>query len=168
MMLVVVISTAMNYLLSPTTNIMRDIYQRFINPDADQKKMVRMQKIIVVLFGICAFLIATQLVSVLEMSYFAYTIYGVSITPALVAALAWKRATKLGGLVSILSGTIVCVLLKILTYVLPPEQSPDGDPFGIPIIYPSLLISLSALIIVSYMTPKPKEEDIKQLFPDKA
>jgi Na+/proline symporter len=164
----VVISTAMNYLLSPSTNIMRDIYQRFINPNAEQKKMVRMQKIIVVIFGICAFMVATQLVSVLEMSYFAYTIYGVAITPALIAALSWKRATKLGGLTSILSGTIVCILLKILTYILPPEKVPDGDPFGIPLIYPSLLVSLLSLVVVSYLTPKPKEEDIKQLFPEKA
>lgn len=129
----VVISTAMNYLLSPTTNIMRDIYQRFINPQASQKKMVTMQKIIVVIFGIAAFFIATQLVSVLEMSYFAYTIYGVAITPALLAALAWKRATKMGGLVSIVSGTVVCVGLKILTYLLPPELVPGGDPYGIPL-----------------------------------
>lgn len=163
----VVISTAMNYLLSPTTNIMRDIYQRFINPNASQKKMVTMQKIIVVIFGIAAFLIATQLVSVLEMSYFAYTIYGVAITPALIAALAWKRATKMGGLTSIVSGTVVCVALKIMTYFLPPELVPGGDPFGIPLIYPSLLVSLLALVVVSYMTPKPSEEDLKQLFPAK-
>jgi Na+/proline symporter len=164
----VVISTAMNYLLSPTTNIMRDIYQRFINPNASQKKMVRLQKLVVIIFGILAFLAATQLVSVLEMSYFAYTIYGVAITPALIAALAWKRATKLGGLCSIISGTVVCISLKALTYILPPGLVPDGDPFGIPIIYPSLAISLLSLIIVSYLTPKPTKEELNQLFPEKA
>jgi len=163
----VVISTAMNYLLSPTTNIMRDIYQRFINPNASQKRMVTMQKIVVVIFGIAAFFIATQLVSVLEMSYFAYTIYGVAITPALIAALAWKRATKPAGLISIISGTIVCIALKIMTYFLPPEMVPGDDPFGIPLIYPSLLVSVLSLVVVSYMTPKPKEEDIKALFPEK-
>jgi Na+/proline symporter len=47
----VVISTGMNYLLSPTTNIMRDIYQRFIRPDADQKTMVALQKTFVVILG---------------------------------------------------------------------------------------------------------------------
>lgn len=163
----VVISTAMNYLLSPTTNVMRDIYQRFINPNASQSKMVNLQKIMVVLFGAAAFVIATQLVSVLEMSYFAYTIYGVAITPALIAALAWKRATKPAGLISIISGTAVCIFLKILTYLLPPELVPGDDPFGIPIIYPSLFISVAALIIVSYMTPRPEYEKIKELFPDK-
>lgn len=160
----VVISTGMNYLLSPTTNIMRDIYQRFINPDAPQSRMVALQKIMVVVLGLVAFLLAMNLQSVLEMSYFAYTIYGVAITPALIAALAWKRATKAGGLSSIISGSIICIVLKVLTYVLPAGQVPDGDPWGIPIIYPSLIISVATLVIVSYLTPPPDEKKLKELF----
>ncbi|MFQ6105365.1 MAG: sodium:solute symporter [Candidatus Glassbacteria bacterium] len=160
----VVISTGMNYLLSPTTNIMRDIYQRFINPKAPQSKMVALQKVMVVLLGALAFILAMNLRSVLEMSYFAYTIYGVAITPALIAALSWKRATKAGGLASIVSGSIVCITLKALTYILPPQQVPDGDPWGIPLIYPSLVISVAALVIVSYLTPRPDEESLEKLF----
>jgi len=160
----VVISTGMNYLLSPTTNIMRDIYQRFINPDAPQSRMVALQKIMVVGLGVIAFVLAMNLRSVLEMSYFAYTIYGVGITPALLAALAWKRATKAGGLASIISGSLVCIALKVLTYLLPPELVPDGDPWGIPLIYPALLISVGALVIVSYLTPPPTEKELKKIF----
>ena len=162
----VVISTGMNYLLSPTTNIMRDMYQRFIDPDASQRTMVALQKIMIVLLGVVAYFLATRLVSVLEMSYFAYTVYGVAITPALLAALAWKRATRAGGLASILSGTAVAVFLKVMTYVLPPEQVPEGDPWGIPLIYPSLLISVVALVVVSYLTPPPSREELAPLFPD--
>jgi len=131
--------------------------------------MVALQKVMVVIFGIIAFFLATRLVSVLEMSYFAYTIYGVAITPALLAALAWKRATKAGGLASIVSGTIVCIFLKVIGYIFPnimvPFGNPNGDPWGIPLIYPSLIISILALVIVSYLTPPPKEEDIRALFP---
>jgi len=43
----VVISTGMNYLLSPTTNIMRDVYQRFVNQHASQARMVALQKVFV-------------------------------------------------------------------------------------------------------------------------
>jgi SSS family solute:Na+ symporter len=164
---VVVLSTGMNYLLSPTTNIMRDIYQRFINPQAEQAKMVVLQRVWVVVLGVLAFLLATQLRSVLDMAYFAYTIYGVSITPALIAALTWKRATKAGGLASIISGAVVCVALKVLTYMLPAHLVPDGDPFGIPLIYPALVVSLGSLIIVSLATRPPEPEMIKSLFPEK-
>jgi SSS family solute:Na+ symporter len=116
---------------------------------------------------VLAFLLATQLRSVLDMAYFAYTIYGVSITPALIAALTWKRATKAGGLASIISGAVVCVALKVLTYMLPAHLVPDGDPFGIPLIYPALVVSLGSLIIVSLATRPPEPEMIKSLFPEK-
>jgi len=163
----VVISTGMNYLLSPSTTLMRDIYQRFLKKDADQKRMVAMQKVLVVIVGVIAFLLATQLKSVLAMSFFAYTIYGVSITPALIAALAWKRATKAGGLASIIAGTVVCVFFFVMSKILPAAQAPDGDPWGIPLIYPALIASLAGLIIGSLLSAKPKPEEIERFFPKK-
>jgi solute:Na+ symporter, SSS family len=163
----VVISTGMNYLLSPSTTVMRDIYQRFLKKDADPKKMVGLQKALIVLIGVLAFLLATQLKSVLEMSFFAYTIYGAAITPALLAALAWKRATRAGGLASIISGTVVCLFFFIASKVLPAAQAPDGDPWGIPLIYPALAASLGALVIVSLSTKKPSSEELEKFFPKK-
>jgi SSS family solute:Na+ symporter len=163
----VVISTGMNYLLSPTTTIMRDIYQRFKKTEPKQNVMVALQKVFVVAIGLIAFFLAMRLTSVLGMAYFAYTIYGVAITPALLAALAWKRATKAGGLASIISGTAICIVLKVLSSVLPPEMAPDGDPWGIPIIYPALAVSLGSLIIVSLLTKKPKPEELEKFFPKK-
>ena len=163
----VVISTGMNYLLSPTTTIMRDIYQRFVKKEASQTTMVALQKVFVVFLGVIAFFLAMRLTSVLGMAYFAYTIYGVAITPALIAALAWKRATKAGGLASIISGTAACIVLRVLAEVLPPDKAPEGDPWGIPIIYPALFISLGSLIVVSLLTKKPKQEELGKFFPEK-
>jgi Na+/proline symporter len=163
----VVISTGMNYLLSPTTTIMRDIYQRFLKKEASQSTMVALQKVFIVLLGVIAFFLAIRLTSVLRMAFFAYTIYGVAITPALIAALAWKRVTKAGGLASIISGTVACIVLKVLAEVLPPDKAPDGDPWGIPIIYPALIISLGSLIVVSLLTKKPKPEELEKFFPEK-
>jgi len=163
----VVISTGMNYLLSPTTTIMRDIYQRFIKKEASQRNMVALQKVFVVFLGVVAFFLAIRLTSVLGMAFFAYTIYGVAITPALIAALTWKRATKAGGLASIISGTVACIVLKVLAEVLPPDKAPEGDPWGIPIIFPALIISLGSLIVVSLLTKKPKPEELEKFFPEK-
>jgi Na+/proline symporter len=166
----VVISTGMNYLLSPTTNIMRDIYQRFIRPDAKQERMVALQKVFVVVVGLCAFLmifVPTYLgssISVLRYSYFAYTMYGVAITPALIAALAWKRATRAGGLASILSGAFMALLLELVIPNAFPELLRGGDPWGIPSIYPAALVSIGALVIVSFLTKPPTKEELAPLF----
>ncbi len=171
---VVVISTGMNYLLSPSTNIMRDIYQRFINPGATQEKMVALQKVFIVILGVCAFLaifIPTVLkakISVLQYAYFAYTMYGVAITPALLAALTWKRATKQGGLASIVSGAFVAVFLDVVLPLAAPGVLINGDPWGIPSIYPALVISIGMLVIVSLLTPPPPKETLAKLFPEKA
>lgn len=163
----VVISTGMNYLLSPTTTIMHDIYQRFSKKEAKQSTMIALQKVLVVFVGVVAFFLAIKLTSVLGMAIFAYTIYGVSITPALIGALAWKRATKAGGLASIISGTFVCILLRIIVEILPEDKVPGGDPWGIPIIFPGLIVSIGSLIIVSLLTKKPKPEELEKFFPGK-
>jgi len=171
---VVVISTGMNYLLSPSTNIIRDIYQGMINPDADQKKMVALQKIFIVILGLVAFLmifIPTYFklqISVLKYAYFAYTIYGVAITPSLIAALAWKRATKQAGLTSILLGAFVVIVCDIIIPYAMPGVMISGDPWGIPSIYPAALASIGSLIIVSYLTPPPDKAVLDRLFPEKA
>jgi len=170
----VVISTGMNYLLSPTTSIMRDIYQRFINPQAGQARMVALQKTFIVLLGLCAFLmifVPTVLhlpISVLKYSYFAYTMYGVAITPALIAALAWRRATKPGGVVSIVAGAVVALALEVVVPYAFPWVLKGGDPWGIPSIYPAFVASLLGLVVVSLLTPPPSKESLAKLFPDKS
>jgi SSS family solute:Na+ symporter/sodium/proline symporter len=166
----VVLSTGMNYLLSPSTNIIRDIYGRFIRPDADDKTKVALQKVFIVILGTCAFLmifIPTVMharISVLRYSYFAYTMYGVAITPALLAALAWKRATKAGGLASILSGAAMALIFELVIPIAFPEVLKGGDPWGVPSIYPSAFVSIAMLVIISYMTPPPKPEELGKLF----
>jgi solute:Na+ symporter, SSS family len=166
----VVISTGMNYLLSPSTNIIRDVYQRFIRPDAPQPRVVALQKVFVCVLGACAFLmifVPTVLhakISVLRYSYFAYTMYGVAITPALLAALAWKRATRAGGLASIVSGAIMALLLELVIPNAFPAVIKGGDPWGIPSIYPSAIVSIGALVIVSLLTKPPTAEELAPLF----
>ncbi len=169
----VVISTGMNYLLSPTTTIMHDLIGRFgkkKDDDDNEKAGVLLQKGLIIVVGIAAFLLAWRMQSVLESAYFAYTIYGVAITPALLAALISKKVTHTAGLISIVLGTVVTVFLKLAGYIWPaimvPLNNPNGDPFGIPIIYPALAISLGSLILVSFFTKAPDKEVIEKFFPE--
>ncbi|MEW5980740.1 MAG: sodium:solute symporter family protein [Acidobacteriota bacterium] len=178
----VVISTGMNYLLSSSSNVMRDIYQGMINPKADPEKMVGLQKVFIIAMGIVAFamiFVPTYFqweISVLQYAYFAYTMYGVAVTPALFAALTWKRATWQGGVASIVGGAASAIFFEILLPRLAPavmKAAPGAtgaavfgaDPWGIPSIYPSALISIGLLVIVSLLTPPPKAETLERLFP---
>jgi len=169
----VVISTGMNYLLSPTTNIMWDIYGRFINQKSSEAKKLALQKIFIVILGVCAFLmifiptVRGSNISVLRYAYTAYTMYGVAITPALLAALVWRRATKAGGLASIIGGGLSALILELVIPTFLPQIMKGGDPWGIPGIYLSFSISLVCLIGVSLLTKAPTAEELKELFPVK-
>ncbi len=167
----VVISTGMNYLLSPTTTMRHDIYLRFRNKDKPERKMVWPQRILIIIVGCVAVFLAWKMTSVLEQAFFAYTLYGVVITPALLAALIWKRATKTAGIISIILGTIVTLGLKLAgsfwPSIMKPVGDPNADPFGIPIIYWGLAASVLSLVILSFVTKPPSKEVIERFFPEK-
>jgi Na+/proline symporter len=145
------------------------IYRTSIQLDSE-RRTVLLQKFLIVLVGVFAYLMATQMRSVMENALFAYTIYGVAITPVLIAALAWKRVTKAAGLVSIISATVVTLALKLAGSIWPsimkPAGDPNADPFGIPILYPALAVSLLALFIITPLTKKPSKEVLAKLFPE--
>jgi hypothetical protein len=135
-----------------------------------EKKVVLLQRFLIVLIGVIAYLLATQMRSVMENALFAYTIYGVAITPALLAALAWKRVTKTAGLISIMSATVVTLSLKVAGIVWPsimkPLGDPNADPFGIPILYPAVAVALISLIGFTFITRPPSKEVLAKFFPD--
>ena len=158
-----VISTANNYLFSPSTNLVNDIYARFINRTASDRKILVVSRAVVVLLGIFALLQAARFESILEAALYAYTIYSAAITPVVMAAFFWKRATAQGAVVSILLGTVLTIFWKIQQLLLAqhkptllPESWLQHDA-----IYPALIISLVSLIAISLLTPAPRAEQWK-------
>jgi SSS family transporter len=151
----VIVSTAISYLLVPATALVRDVYQRFLNPNADEKKMVWMLRGLVVLLGAIAYLISTYSEKFLEVALRAYTIYGTGVTPSLVAALAWRRATAAGAVTSIIAGVVTTLIW---------EFGGHGERTGIDPVIPAIAISVLSLVVVSLMTPKQSETRLKPFF----
>jgi len=154
----IIISTANSFLLVPATNVVRDIYQRFINPDLPDKKMIVLSRLVVIALGLIAFSLISFFPRILDAAYAAYTVYGAGITPALVAVFFWKRATVSGGVLSILGGMSVTIAWEIINKI-------QGHlPLGIPAVYPALICSLTLLIGISLFTPKPAREKWQPFF----
>jgi len=149
-----VISTANNYLFSPATNLIHDVYERFIDKNASQKKTLLVSRIVVILLGVFAILQATQFESVLKASLYAYTVYGAAVTPAVLAVFFWRRATTPGAIASIFFGTVVTVVWQIAQ-----QHGPNwvhGYVDSVDAVYPALLISVASLVLVSLATsPSP-------------
>lgn len=153
-----VISTANNYLFSPATNLIHDVYGRFIDPAATERRKLMVSRVIVILLGVFAILQATQFESILRASLYAYTVYGAAVTPSLMAVFFWRRTTTAGAITSILLGTVVTVGWEMMQQYGPdPVKAQIG---GTDAIYPALGISVASLILVSLLTKAPAPAEV--------
>ena len=109
-----------------------------------------------------AFLLVSQFKTILGAAFTAYNIYGTSITPSLLAAFLWKRATKEGAVASILTGAIITI---IWSYFLPNWSGFSNlNPFLQELTYPASILSVMSLIIVSLLTTAPDSSKTKPFF----
>jgi SSS family solute:Na+ symporter len=151
-----VISTASNYLFSPATNLVEDVFVRYIAPGASNKLVLIVSRLAVVLLGCWALYQAVYAESILEKMLYAYTIYSAAVTPVVLAAFYSRRATPWGAVAAIASGTVVTLVW----------DSPGVRNFFPPIlaqrdaIFPALFASVAALVIVSAVTPRPSAEQL--------
>ncbi|WP_035358937.1 sodium:solute symporter family protein [Edaphobacter aggregans] len=152
-----IISTANNWLFSPATNLVNDIYARYINPEASNKKILIVSRLMVVLLGLWALFQSLGTESVLKKALYAYTIYSAALTPVILAAFFWKRATAAAAVASIAVGTAVTVSWE---WVAPHLPLALGERDA---IFPALVASLICLFAVSRVTSAPRREQLEQL-----
>lgn len=136
------ITTADSYLLSAGTNVTYDFWARFINKDASDKEKLIVTRVSIVVLGIIALVVGRFFPSILSMQMYAYSIYGAAVTPAFLACLFWDKATKAGGLASIIVGGLTVLIWEIVL----------KNPMGLNSIVIAGPLSIICLIIVSLMT----------------
>lgn len=153
-----VISTANNWLFSPATNLVNDIYVRYLRPDASNRQVLLVGRLMVVLLGAWALFQGLGATSVLAMALYAYTIYGAALTPVILAAFFWKRATAPAAVASIGAGTLVTVLWDRIKHGLPPALAARDA------ILPALCLSMVCLVVVSLLTapPAPRQTSLNE------
>jgi len=149
-----VVSTANNYLFSPATNLVNDVFVRYIKRDAGNKSILLVSRLMVVALGLWALYQSLGTTSVLKKSLYAYTIYSAALTPVILAAFFWKRATAAGAVASIAAGTVVTVGWDSVTPHLPAVIAARDA------ILPALVASLICLFAVSLMTKRPSEAQL--------
>ena len=150
----IIISTADSFLLVPATTFIKDVYLVHINPKAGEKRVVLLSRLLVLAFGIIAYLVSlafAESTTVFEKALYAFTIYGAAITPCLVAALFWNRATKQGAIASIVLGTVTALAWEEMSFIKNalPAWASDFDA-----VLPAITISVLALIVGSMLTQR--------------
>jgi SSS family solute:Na+ symporter/sodium/proline symporter len=153
-----VISTASNYLFSPATNLVEDVFVRYISPGASNKRILIVSRLAVVLLGCWALYQAVYAESILQKMLWAYTIYSAALTPVVLAAFYSKRVTAWGAVAAIGSGTAVTLAWDLpAVRAIFPHILADRDA-----IFPALFVAVAAMIVVSVFTPKPAPEQLAQ------
>ena len=152
-----IVSTANNYLFSPSTNLINDVYVRYVRPHASNAEILIVSRLIVVGLGAWALWQSLGTTSVLQQSLYAYTIYSAALTPVILAAFFWRRATAAGAVASIAVGTVVTVLWDkpLIASHLPPRLAAQDA------ILPALVVSLLCLLIVSLLSPRPSASQLR-------
>jgi SSS family solute:Na+ symporter/sodium/proline symporter len=153
-----VISTASNYLFSPATNLIEDVFVRYIAPGASNKRILIVSRLAVVLLGCWALYQAIYAPSILEKMLWAYTIYSAALTPVVLAAFYSKRVTAWGAVAAIAAGTVITLVWDV----------PGVRPLFPPIlaqrdaIFPALFVAVAAMVVVSLFTRAPEPEQLAQ------
>ncbi len=151
--LAVIISTADSFLLSSSASLLRDVYQRFARRDAGDAELLKAARVLVFVLCGLALALATASEGFFGVALFAYTLYGVGITPVLLAALFWRRATPAGAVASMVTAVTTAIvwrnndLSEVLARAL---ELPEGT--RVDAVIPSIVVASVVLIGVSLCT----------------
>jgi len=153
-----IISTANNYLFSPATNLINDVFVRYIAPNASNKRVIIVSRLVVVGLGLWALYQAVHTSSVLAKTLYAYTIYSAALTPVILAAFYSRRANAQGAVSAIAAGTLITFFWDVFKPHLPAVLGARDA------IFPALIVAVVCLVVVSALTPPPKAEQVALFF----
>lgn len=148
------ITTGDSFLLSASTNVTEDIWVRFSKKKITDQEKLKFTRMTIIVLSVVAYIFGMYFPSILKMQAYAYTMYGAAITPALLAALTWKRANKYGGLASIIVGGGMTIIWDVVL----------KQPMDLNSSFISVPAAIIALIVVSLLTPEPEKETLVRVF----
>ncbi len=111
------LSTADGLLLTISNALSHDVYYKMVNPHAAPGTRVKIAKALL----LCVALVAAYVTSmkpgnILFLVGAAFSLAASAFFPALVCGVFWRRANKLGAVVGMTAGLVVCAYYMILTY----------------------------------------------------
>lgn len=141
-----IMSTADSLLLQTGSIASRDLYERFVNPDASEKQMVWVSRGLVTVIAVAGYLVAlAEPPSVFKVVIFATSVLGSAFLPAYVCAVWWRKANTPGALASMTVGSVVAFIWELAGLTGTTEIAP---------MLAGVVASFTAMIVVSLATQK--------------
>lgn len=166
-----IMASVSTYLVVIAAGLVRDLYQRFWNPEATERDLRRMSRLGMVCIGVLALALNIYPVKYLQaVIVFASSGTGASfIVPCLMLCY-WRRATAAGVLAAMVGGAGSLVLFYVLGPIMPDAGIGAATSFrpyfflGIDPLIWALVFSTAAGIAVSLFTQPPSEAKTQMLF----
>ena len=145
--LAAVMSSADSLAVMATSAIVNDLYYKVYNPNASQEHLVKLSRIVTLIIGILAIIIAFQPMLLLWSIWLGWSGLAIFVT-LILPGLFWKRATREGAIAALI---VAFITGAIWVY------------FGLHktiahVAMPSLLAGFATIIVVSHLTKEPPEE----------
>jgi sodium/proline symporter len=139
-----IMSTADSLLLQTGSIASRDLYERFVNPQASERQMVLVSRGLVLLIAIVGYVVAlVEPPTVFGIVVFATSVLGSAFLPAYVCAVWWRKANTPGALSSIVVGASVAFAWEFFTLAASTQVHP---------MLAGLSCSTLTMVLVSLLT----------------
>lgn len=145
--LAIIVTTGSSYLLTCSGNIVYDLVYRPGTARRERSGAERRELLVsrvgVAVVAVLGYVMVQFFPSLLALQMYAYTMYGAAITPVVIAALFWKRATAAGAIVSMLAAGITTIGWEVFG---------PGDQVASVVV--ALPVAVITLVVVSLATPR--------------
>ncbi|MBC8405296.1 MAG: sodium:solute symporter family protein [Planctomycetes bacterium] len=142
----IIISTADSFLLACSTTAATDLGGGMTTP--------RKQRVLVIVLGLVALGLAFASKKFFDVALYAYTLYGVTITPAMICALLLPKIRPRAVVCGMSAGLVFALIWKALID-LPPIDSPilPTAMLDIDAVLPALLVNVLTIVLVQRFAP---------------
>jgi len=144
-------STADSQLLVASSAVSQDIFKGLINPNADEKTVLKISRVTVFLIAAVAFVLSLdQTSTIFGLVSYAWAGFGGSFGPLILLALYWRGITNKGAIAGLVVGGVTVVAWHNLS----------GGIFDIYEILPAFVFNLIVAVVVSLLD---KNKDAQML-----
>lgn len=152
------IMSTMSTAINTGSLYMTDFYNRYINPNASEKLLVRAGIYSTFIISIVGIIISVRIPDALHVLWMSSDILTSAVFIPLLASFVWRRATSEGAVASLIVGSAFVLYNFFIDLGVP---LPRFWPSGSERILVGLLLGILSFVIVSYLT-KPDKERIDQ------
>lgn len=158
--LAAIMSTADSQLLVSASSVAEDIVRGVIKRDADDKTVLRISRITVVVIAVLAYVIALNPnSSIMGLVSNAWAGLGSAFGPIVLLSLFWKRTNFQGAVAGILSGALTVIVWDYIPFM--GGQTP-GTVTGLYSLLVGFAVSALMIVAVSLLTPAPDESILRE------